>query len=185
MSHAIVDEAKEKMDKSVLAYREELSQLRTGRASVGLLDAVDVEVYGSKMKLNQLGTVSAQDAHLLVVDLWDKSQIGVVEKAIRNAGLDLNPQNDGKVIRVPFPQLTEERRRDLVKVAGKHREEAKIAIRNVRRHAIEEIKREQKEGELPEDDAHRLSAEIEKVTEGHTADIDEAFKKKEADIMEV
>ena len=185
MPHLIVRDAKDKMDKSMTAYQEELGAIRTGRAQAGLLDIVDVEVYGSTMKINQLGTVNTPDPHLIVIDLWDKGQMNVVEKAIRQSPLGLNPQNDGKVIRIPIPQLTEERRKELVKVAGKHREEAKVAVRNIRRHAIEAIKQEQKDGKTPEDDAHRLTAEIEKATETHTHQIDEAFKAKEADIMEV
>ena len=150
-----------------------------------LLDVVDVEIYGSKMKINQVGTVTVPDPHTIAIDVWDKSQINVVEKAIMKSPLDVNPMNDGHIIRVPFPALTEERRKDLVKVASKYSEEAKIAIRNIRRHAIEEIKKEQKNGDIPEDEAYRLSDEIQKVTDGHTESIGEALKAKEADIMEV
>jgi ribosome recycling factor len=185
MSHPVVKDARSKMDKSIHAYQEELGNIRTGRANAGILDVVDVDAYGSRMKINQLGTVTVPDPHLIVIDLWDKSQMAVVEKAIRQSPLDLNPQNDGHVIRIPIPMLTEERRKDLVKVAGKHREEAKISIRNIRRHAIEEIKKHQKDGDIPEDDAHRLVAEVEKVTEDHIANIDVHFKAKEEDIMEV
>lgn len=185
MPHPIVKEARDKMDKTIVAFQEEMANIRTGRAQAGLLDVVDVEVYGTKMKINQLGTVNVPDPHLLVIDLWDKSQLAAVEKAIRQSPLGLNPQNDGSVIRLPIPALTEERRRDFVKVAGKHREEAKVALRNVRRHAIEEIKKLQKDGEIPEDDAHRLTSEIEKITEDHSQRVDEGFKAKEADIMEV
>ncbi|MCC6144127.1 MAG: ribosome recycling factor, partial [Candidatus Hydrogenedentes bacterium] len=113
MSHAVVKDARGKMDKSIHAYQEELGNIRTGRATAGLLDVVDVDAYGAKMKINQLGTVSVPDPHLIVVDLWDKSQMNVVEKAIRQSPLDLNPQNDGHVIRIPIPMLTEERRKDL------------------------------------------------------------------------
>ncbi len=185
MPHPIVKEASSKMDKSVEAYQQELGSIRTGRATPGLLDVVDVDVYGSKMKLNQLGTVTVPDAHLIAIDLWDKSQMAVVEKAIMASPLGVNPSNDGKLIRVPIPPLTEERRRDLVKVASKHVEEAKVAIRNIRRHAIEEIKKQQKAGDIPEDNAHKMSDEVQKLTDKHTVVIDEAFKAKEVDIMEV
>jgi ribosome recycling factor len=117
--------------------------------------------------------------------LWDKSQINVVEKALRASPLDINPSNDGKLIRVPVPPLTEERRRDMVKLAGKFTEEAKVAVRNVRRHAIDTIKTLQKNGDVPEDDAHRLTDEIQKMTDGHIKDMDDAFQAKEVDIMEV
>jgi len=185
MPHAIVREAKGKMDKSLQAFQEELGNIRTGRATAGLLDVVDVEVYGSKMKIKQLGTVSVPDPHCIAIDLWDKSQMAVVEKAIMASPLDLNPSNDGKLIRVPIPPLTEERRKDLVKVAGKHVEEAKVAVRNIRRHAVDTIKKQQKNGDIPEDDAHKLTDEVQKLTDQHTEAVDEAFKAKEADIMEV
>ena len=186
MPHTLtMNEAKDKMDKSVQAFKQELSNIRTGRANPGLLDTVDIEVYGSKMKINQLGTVTVPDPHTIAIDLWDKSQMAVVEKALRASPLDINPSNDGKLIRVPIPPLTEERRRDMVKMAGKSAEEARVAIRNIRRHAIDCIKALQKDGKVPEDDAHRLSDEIQKMTDKHIQDIDDALKAKEEDIMEV
>jgi ribosome recycling factor len=185
MSHPTLDEATEKMDKSVVAFQTEMSNIRTGRANASILDAVDVEVYGSKMKINQLGTVTVPDAHLIVIDLWDKSQMAAIEKSILMSGLDLTPSNDGHVIRIPIPPLNEERRKDLVKLAGKYVEEAKIACRSIRRHAIDEIKKLQKDGEIPEDDAHRLTESVQKLTDSHTEKIDSVFKLKEADIMEV
>lgn len=185
MSHPVLQEATEKMDKSVSAFQAEMASIRTGRANAGMLEVVDVEVYGSKMKLNQLGTVTVPDPHLIVIDLWDKSQMQTVEKAILTSGLDLTPSNDGHVIRLPIPPLNEERRRDLVKVAGKYVEEAKVACRSIRRHAIDTLKKLQKDGEIPEDDAHRLSEAVQKLTDAHTVKIDEIYKAKEADIMEV
>ena len=185
MPHEIVRTAAEKMDKSVESFHQEMTAIRTGRANASILDMIDVDVYGSQMKINQLGTISVPDNSLLVIDLWDKSQLEAVEKAISNASMGLNPQNDGKVIRVPIPPLSEERRKELVKAAGKHVEEAKVSIRNIRRHSIEEIKKFQKDGDIPEDDAHHLSAEVQKITDGHTKSIDEAFKAKEIDIMAV
>lgn len=185
MSHPIVDEATDKMDKSVSAFQAEMGNIRTGRANAGILDVVDVEVYGSRMKINQLGTVTVPDSHLLVIDLWDKSQMGAVERAIMSSSLNLMPSNDGQVIRLPIPALNEERRRELVKLAGKYVEEAKVACRSIRRHAIDALKKAQKDGEIPEDDAHRLTDTIQKLTDSHTDKIDAIYKAKEADIMEV
>ena len=183
--HIILKEAREKMDKSLQALRQEIANIRTGRANPGMLDSVDIEVYGSRMKINQLGTVTVPDPHTIAIDLWDKSQMAAVEKCLRASPLDINPTNDGRLIRIPIPPLTEERRRDMVKLAGKMSEEAKVAVRNIRRHAVETIKQEQKDGTLPEDDAHHLTDEIQKVTDAHIESIDVALKAKEADIMEV
>jgi ribosome recycling factor len=185
MAHAVVNEAKSKMDKSIEAFQSELVSIRTGRASVGLLDPIDVEAYGTKMKLNQLGSVNAPEARLLTIQPFDKSQIPAIEKAILASPLDFTPANDGEIIRIPIPELSEERRREMVKLCGKLGEEAKVAIRNIRRHAVEEIKKSQKSGEIPEDDAHKLTADIQKVTDDHTHSIDDSLKAKEAEIMEV
>ena len=185
MSHPILAEATEKMDKSVTAFQAEVASIRTGRANASILDPVEVEVYGSRMKINQLGTISVPDSHLIVIDLWDKSQMSTVERAIMSSSLDLMPSNDGQVIRIPIPQLNEQRRRDLVKLAGKYVEEAKVACRSIRRHAIDTLKKLQKDGEVPEDDAHRLTEAVQKLTDSHTDKIDAIYKAKEADIMEV
>jgi len=184
-THQEIKEAKAKMDKSVEALKQELGAIRTGRATTGLLDVVDVEVYGQKMKINQLGTVTVPDPHLIAIDLWDKTQMATVEKAIMASSLGVTPSNDGKLIRIPIPPLTEDRRKELVKVAGKYVEEAKIAVRNVRRHAIDHIKKAQKAGDIPEDDAHHMTDDIQKVTDKHIASIDAAFEAKQTDIMEV
>lgn len=185
MADKHVKEAEDKMAKSLEAFQQELTTIRTGRASIGLLDSIEVDAYGQKMKLNQLGTVTAPEARLLVITPWDKSQIGAIEKAIIASPLDLNPSNDGKVIRIPIPQLTEERRKELVKLLGKLAEEARVAVRNIRRHAVDEIKREQKEGAIPEDDAHKLTGEVQKSTDSYIEQIDETLKHKEEEIMEV
>lgn len=185
MTHALVQEAKAKMDKSLEALRQELTTIRTGRASVGLLDAVEVEVYGSKMKVNQLGTVAAPEPRLLVVTPWDKSQISAIERAIMTSPLELTPTNDGRTIRIPIPPLTEERRKDLVKLVGKLAEEVRVSVRNVRRHAVETAKKLQKDGQIPEDDAHKLTGEIQKLTDDYIRKIDDTLKAKEAEIMEV
>ncbi len=185
MQHKILKEASVKMDRSLEAFQQELGSIRTGRANPGLLDVVDVDAYGARMKINQLGTITVPDGHMIAVDLWDKSQIHAVEKAILASPLGLNPSNDGKLIRIPIPPLSEERRKELVKVARRLSEESKVAVRNVRRHAVDEIKKAQKDGEIPEDDAHHLTDEIQKLTDKHIEKIDEALSAKEADIMEV
>lgn len=185
MPHALEKEAQAKMDKSIEAFGHELSSIRTGRASVALLDAIEVEAYGAKMKLNQMANIAAPEPRLLLVTPWDKSQIGVIEKAILASPLNLTPSNDGHVVRIPIPQLTEERRKELVKLVGKFAEETRVAIRNVRRSVIDEVKKRQKDGDIPEDDAHKLSDQIQKITDEHVEKVDEVFKAKEAEIMEV
>ena len=185
MASATEKEAREKMGKSVESFKQELTHIRTGRASVGLLDAVEVEVYGARMKINQLGNVTAPEARLLVVAPWDKTQLGAIERAILASPLELNPSNDGHVIRIPFPQLTEERRKDLVKHVGKMAEEARVSVRNVRRHLVDEVKKKQKDGQIPEDEAHKITAELQKLTDDYCAKVDEVFKAKQDEIMEV
>ncbi|MBI4556699.1 MAG: ribosome recycling factor [Candidatus Hydrogenedentes bacterium] len=185
MVNALLTDAKSKMQKTLEAFRHELTIIRTGRASVGLLDAIEVDAYGSRMKIHQLGTVTAPEARLLVITPWDKTQIHAIEKAIQSSSLELNPANDGQVIRVPIPSLTEERRKELVKHVGKLAEEARVAVRTIRRHVVDQIKTEQKAGETPEDDAHKLTAEVQKATDEFIKKIDEALKHKEEEIMEV
>ena len=185
MVDKIIKTTREKMDKSVAAFRQELVHIRTGRASTGLLDSIEVDAYGSKMKLNQVATVTAPEPRMLVVQPWDKTQIPAIEKAIQASPLDITPSNDGIVIRLPMPQLTEERRKDLVKMIGKLAEDARISVRNIRRHEVDEAKKLQKDGDLPEDAAHKLTADIQKATDDSVAKIDETLKTKEAEIMEV
>lgn len=185
MASATEKEAKEKMGKSVESFKQELTHIRTGRASVGLLDAVEVEVYGTRMKINQLGNVTAPEARLLVVAPWDRTQLGAIERAIMASPLELNPSNDGHVIRIPFPSLTEERRKDLVKHVGKLAEEARVSVRSVRRHLVDDVKKKQKDGEIPEDEAHKITAELQKLTDEYCAKIDDVFKAKQDEIMEV
>jgi ribosome recycling factor len=185
MSNALVKQAREKMQKSLDNFRQELTHIRTGRASVGLLDAIEVEVYGTRMKINQLGNVTTPEPRQLVIAPWDRTQIGAIEKAILASPLNLTPSNDGHLIRIPFPPLTEERRKDLVKLVGKMAEEAKVAVRNVRRHEVDEAKKMQKDGDLPEDEAHKLTDEVQKITDDFIDKIDDAFRAKEAEIMEV
>lgn len=185
MPNELEKEAQSKMAKSVEAFAHELSSIRTGRASVALLDSIEVDAYGSKMKLNQLSNVAAPEPRLLLITPWDKSQVGAIEKAILASPLNLTPSNDGHVIRIPIPQLTEERRKDLAKLVGKLAEEARVAIRNVRRSVIDEVKKRQKDGDIPEDDAHKLTDQVQKITDEHIEKVDELLKAKEAEIMEV
>lgn len=184
MAHPLLKEAESKMDKSVENLQQELSGIRTGRATPTLLDVVHVDAYGSKMKINQLGTVTVPDAHLIVIDLWDKSLIGAVEKAIMASPLGVTPSNDGRLIRIPIPPLSEERRKELIKVVHKIAEEARVAVRNIRRNILDELKKEQKESKITEDDLHKLSDEVQKITDKHIEKIDQIVKAKEKDIME-
>jgi ribosome recycling factor len=185
MDLEVLMDAEEKMEKSLESFNNEMARIRTSRANPAMLDSVEVEAYGSKMKLNQLGTITVLDAQMLQVDLWDKSQINVVEKALRTPPHSFSTSNDGRVIRVPIPALNEERRRELVKLASKHLEEARVSVRNVRRQAVDEIKKMQKDGELPEDDAHRASDEVQKLTDRFIKLLEDTFAAKEKDIMEV
>lgn len=185
MEHALTKEARQKMEKSLEAFQHELMAIRTGRASIGLLDIVEVEAYGAKMKLNQLANITAPEPRLLVIAPWDKTQMAAIEKAIIASPLELTPSSDGHVIRITIPHLTEERRRDLVKMVGKMAEETRVAVRNVRRHQVEAIKKAQKDGDIPEDDAHKLTDAVQHTTDDYIKKIDEALKSKEEEIMEV
>ena len=164
---------------------KEMSGLRTGRASTALLDSVQVDAYGSKMPISQLATVSAPEARLLTVQVWDATVIKAVEKGIANSGLGLNPQVDGNLIRVPLPDLSEERRRELVKVAGQYAEQAKTAVRHVRRDGIETARKMQKEGEISEDELKVMEEDVQKLTDKWVSKIDETLHSKEKDIMQV
>lgn len=185
MEHEATREAQDKMDKTLTAFKQELVHIRTGRASTGLVDNLEVEVYGSKMKLNQLATITAPEPRMIVVQPWDKSQLAVIEKALQSSPLDITPSNDGALIRLPMPQLTEDRRKELVKFVGKIGEDARVSIRNIRRHEVEAVKKDQKDGNIPEDDAHKLTAEIQKITDQCVKDVDDSLKVKEAEIMEI
>lgn len=185
MSTHSVKDASERMDKALAALGHEFSGVRTGRASAGILDKVQVEYYGTPTPLNQIASVSAPEAQLLVVSPYDKSALGAIEKAIRSADLGFNPSNDGQVIRVPFPPLTEERRKEFVKLCRGYAEETRIAVRNIRRDANEHFKRQEKEHEISEDELRHVEAEIQKATDAHIAEVDELLKRKEAEIMEV
>ncbi len=174
-----------RMDGAVKSLHAEFGGLRTGRASAGLLEPIMVEVYGSMMPLNQVGTISVPESRMLSVQIWDKGSVKAVEKAIRDSNLGLNPSVDGQSIRVPIPELSEERRKELAKVAGKYAENAKVAIRNVRRDGMDSLKKQEKDGDISEDDLRRLSDEIQKKTDAHIKLVDEALATKEKDIMSV
>ena len=172
-----------RMHGAVESLKHDLQGLRTGRASVTLLDPVNVEVYGASMPLNQVATVSAPEPRMLSVQVWDKTNVGPVDKAIRSAGLGLNPIVDGQTLRLPIPDLTEERRKELAKLAGKYAEAARIAARNVRRDGNDCLKTDEKKGVLSEDERKRHEAEVQKLTDATIADIDAAASAKEKEIM--
>ncbi|RVT42089.1 ribosome recycling factor [Sphingobium algorifonticola] len=165
------------------SLKGDLNGLRTGRASTALLDPVTVEVYGSHMPLNQVATVSAPEPRMLSVQVWDRSNVTSVEKAIRSAGLGLNPITDGTTLRLPIPDLTEERRKELAKLASKYAENARIAVRNVRRDGMDSLKTDEKKGEISEDERKRLETEVQKMTDATIADIDAAAAAKEKEIL--
>jgi ribosome recycling factor len=172
-----------RMQGALDSLKSDLSGLRTGRANTSLLDPIQVEVYGAMMPLNQVATVSAPEPRLLSVQVWDKSNMTPVEKAIRSAGLGINPIVDGQNIRLPIPDMTEERRKELVKLAHQYAEKAKIAVRNVRRDGNDDLKADEKKKEISEDDRKRLETEVQKLTDGLIADIDTALAAKEKEIL--
>lgn len=185
MSQNVMKTAEEKMEKAVQALTRELATVRAGRANPSLLDRVTVDYYGVQTPLNQLASITVPEARQLVVQPFDKSVIGDIEKAIQKADLGLSPANDGNIIRLNLPQLTEERRKDLVKIVKKFAEEGKVAVRNIRRDANDDLKKEEKEGIITEDELRRNTDEIQKITDKYIAKIDEVANNKEKDIMEV
>ncbi|EGK13639.1 ribosome recycling factor [Kroppenstedtia eburnea] len=185
MYAAVKEDANQRMEKAIQALKRELASIRAGRATPSLLDKVTVECYGSEMPLNQLANISTPEPRLLVVQPWDKSTLGDVERAILKSDLGLTPNNDGNLIRITIPALTEERRGELVKVVKKTGEEAKVAIRNIRRDANDEMKKLEKKGELSEDEARRGQDEIQKLTDRFIQETDKVVETKEKEIMEV
>jgi ribosome recycling factor len=175
----------EKMDKGLEVLRRELATIRAGKATPTLLDNVRVDYYGTPTPLKQVASVSAPEPRLLVVTPWDKGILQAIGKAIQASDLGLNPQDDGQMLKIPIPPLNEERRRDLVKLAHKLAEECRVAVRNARRDAIDQLKKAQKEGELPEDDSRRSVDEVQKLHDRTIASVEETLKKKEAEVMEV
>lgn len=185
MLEAQIHQADVKMQKAVLATREDFATFRTGRASPQLLERIDIDYYGSKTPLNQIAGISVPEARLLVITPYDKNAMKAIEKAILSSDLGLNPSNDGTVIRLAFPPLTEERRKDLIKLVRERAEEGRVAIRNVRRHSKEEMERLQKQGELSEDDLHRAEKELQKLTDQKIHEVDEMLSHKEKELIEV
>jgi len=174
-----------RMKGAIEALKREFSGLRTGRASAALLDSIVVDAYGSRMPLNQVGTVGVPDPRMLTVQVWDASLVGATEKSIRDSGLGLNPQTEGTLIRVPIPELTEERRVELTKIANKYSEQARVAVRNVRRDGMETFKRMERDGEISQDEQRQWSHDIQKLTDETVKTIDEALTVKDLEIMQV
>ncbi|MFG6148884.1 ribosome recycling factor [Halobacillus sp. B23F22_1] len=185
MSDSVINETKQQMEQAVQAFSRQLATVRAGRANPSLLDTVYVDYYGAATPLNQLAQVSAPEPRLLVITPYDKTAISEIEKAIQKADLGLAPSSDGNVVRINIPALTEERRKDLVKVVGKYSEEAKVQVRNIRRDANDQLKKLQKDGELTEDDLRASQDDVQKVTDQNIAEIDKLAKAKEAEMMEV
>lgn len=185
MAKPDLNAVRDRMDKAVAALKEEFNGLRTGRANAGLLDPVHVDAYGSSSPLNAVAAISVPEARMISVSVWDKGLVVSVEKAIRAAGLGLNPVVDGQTLRIPIPPLTEERRRDLAKLAGKYAEQHKIAVRNIRRDANDDLKKAEKAGDISQDEQKKMETEVQKDTDAAIKRIDESLKVKEAEIMQV
>ncbi len=179
------DEMSRRMKGATDTLKHEFAGLRTGRASAGLLDPVRVEAYGNAVPINQVGTISTPEPRLLTVQVWDKSLVKVVDKAVRDAGLGLNPQVDGQLLRIPVPELNEERRKELAKLASKYAEQARVAVRNVRRDGMEVLKKLERDHKIGKDEHHTLGDELQKLTDANIKDIDTALHGKEQEIMQV
>ena len=185
MADPDIDDITRRMDGAIEVLRRELAGLRTGRATPGLLEPIMVEAYDSEMPLNQLASISVPEPRMLSVQVWDKTMVKAVEKAIQNADLGLNPIVESQLVRVPIPELNEERREEMRKIAGKYAEEARVAVRNVRRDGMDKLKHMERDGELSQDDQHLWGDEIQTITDGHVGKIDEMVASKQHDIMQV
>lgn len=185
MIEEIKKDAETRMRASVQSAKNEMSGLRAGRASPGMLDSIRIEVYGQKMNINQIGNITTPDARLINVEVWDQTNVSIAEKAIRESDLGINPIIEGNLIRLPLPQLTEERRVEFLKIAGKISENAKIAIRNIRRDKMEQIKLLEKKKEIGEDESKKYQSVVENTTTEQTKEIDLAFKNKEEDLKKI
>jgi len=181
----VLTKYKDRMDKAVVALKEEFASLRTGRASASLLDQVHVEAYGSSVPITQVGAVNVPEPRMITVNVWDRGMVVSVEKAIRNSGLGLNPVVDGQTLRLPIPPLTEERRKDIAKIAHKYAEQQRIAVRNIRRDANDDLKKAEKDGAISQDEQKRMETEVQKLTDEAIKRVDEALKTKEQEIMHV
>lgn len=180
-----LNNARERMEKALETVRREFSGVRTGKASPALLETVRVEAYGSLLPVNQVGQVSAPEPRMLTIQPYDKSLIKAVERALRESDLGLNPSNDGNLIRIPLPALTEERRREYVKLLHRYAEDGRVAVRQARQHANDDIKKRQKDGELTEDEMRREQDQVQKLTDEYVHKVDDLLKKKEAEVLEV
>ncbi len=186
MSDALdLNDLKRRMDGAVQALKHDLNGLRTGRASASLLEPITVEAYGSMMPLNQVANITVPESRMLAVSVWDKSMVGKVERAIRDAGLGLNPITDGNNLRIPLPELNEQRRKELVKIAHQYVEQAKVAARHVRRDGMDDLKKLEKDGDISQDDNRVLSEKVQKLTDDTIAEMDKVVAAKEAEIMQV
>lgn len=181
----VIEIAQDKMNKTISVLKRDLGSLRAGRANPQLLDRITVDYYGTQTPINQMGTISSPEPRMLVISLWDASMLSAVEKAIQKSDIGINPSNDGKLIRLVFPELTEERRKELVKIVRKKSEEAKVAVRSIRREANETIKKDCKDGTITEDDQKRLEDKAQKVTDSSIKDIDRICAEKEKELLEV
>ena len=181
----VISEAEQRMKKAVEALQNEFNTLRTGRASPALFDKIRVEYYGNPTPLNQVATISAPEARLVVIQPWDMSIIGDIEKAIQKSELSMNPSNDGKVIRISIPPLTEERRKEFVKIAKNMAEQSRVSIRNTRRDANDELKKAEKDGIISEDDLKRAEDEVQKLTDSYVAQVNDKLEEKEEEILEI
>ncbi|MBB5514713.1 ribosome recycling factor [Rubricella aquisinus] len=179
-----IDALAKRMDGALNSLKGDFASLRTGRASGNMLDAIEVEAYGANMPINQCATINVPEPRMITVSVWDKGLVGAVEKAIRNSGLGINPVMDGTTLRLPIPELNEERRRDLTKVAGQYAESARVAVRNVRRDGMDQVKKAKSDG-MGEDEQKLYQDEIEEITKAHIATIDQALEAKQAEIMQV
>ncbi len=185
MADPDIADIERRMNGAVEALKREFAGLRTGRASAALLEPITVDAYGSRMPLNQVGTVGVPDPRMLTVQVWDAGLVGAVEKSVRDSGLGLNPQTEGNLVRVPIPELTEERRIELTKIANKYAEQARVAARNVRRDGMDTLKRMEKDGEISQDDQRQWSQDIQKLTDETVSTIDAALTTKDQEIMQV
>ena len=185
MTDARLSEFGRRMDGALEALRKEFGGLRTGRASASLLEPVHVTAYGNDMPLNQVGTVNVPEPRMITVQVWDRGLVGAVEKAIRDSGLGLNPAADGSTVRVPIPELSTERRQELSKVAHKYAEQARVAVRNVRRDGMDFLKKQEKDGNISQDEHHDLNDQVQKLTDEHVKKVDEALATKEKEILQV
>ncbi|MEX2104820.1 MAG: ribosome recycling factor [Bacilli bacterium] len=185
MPKQLIEATEERMDKAIISLRRELSSLRAGRANPALLDRIQVDYYGSPMPINQLANITVPDARLLLIQPWDKSSLAAIERALQKSDLGLSPSNDGNVIRIAIPALTQERRAELVKLTKKAGEESKVALRNIRRDTNDDIKKLEKNGEITEDDVRSYQNDVQKLTDKYVADIEKVLADKEKEIMEV